>query len=162
MGPRCGGIGYVFLIDGGIVMILSCQNISKAFLEKKVLENISFHIENNEKAAIVGINGAGKTTLLRIIVGEMAPDSGTVTLSKGRTLGYLAQDGAVDTANTIYEELLSVKQHLILLEQRIRSCELSMQSKQGSELEDLMKQYASLTHAFESGDGFTEARSSES
>ena len=101
MGPRCGGIGYVFLIDGGIVMILSCQNISKAFLEKKVLENISFHIENNEKAAIVGINGAGKTTLLRIIVGEMAPDSGTVTLSKGRTLGYLAQDGAVDTANTI-------------------------------------------------------------
>lgn len=154
MGPRCGGIGYVFLIDGGIVMILSCQNISKAFLEKKVLENISFHIENNEKAAIVGINGAGKTTLLRIIVGEMAPDSGTVTLSKGRTLGYLAQDGAVDTANTIYEELLSVKQHLILLEQRIRSCELSMQSKQGSELEDLMKQYASLTHAFESGDGY--------
>ena len=135
-------------------MILSCQNISKAFLENKVLENISFHIENNEKAAIVGINGAGKTTLLRIIVGEMQPDSGTVTLSKGRTIGYLAQDGAVDTSNTILEELLSVKQHLILLEQRIRECEIAMQSKKGSELDALMKQYASLTHTFETGDGY--------
>ena len=135
-------------------MVLSCQNISKSFAENKVLENISFHIENNEKAAIVGINGAGKTTLLRIIVGETVPDSGTVTLSKGRTLGYLAQDGAVDTSNTVYEELLSVKQHLILLEQRIRQCEVDMESRQGNELEALMKQYAALTHAFETGDGY--------
>ncbi len=135
-------------------MILSCQNISKAFLENKVLENISFHIENNEKAAIVGINGAGKTTLLRIIVGEMQPDSGTVTLSKSKTIGYLAQDGAVDTSNTILDELLSVKQHLILLEQRIRECEIAMQSKKGGELDALMKQYASLTHTFETGDGY--------
>ena len=84
-------------------MILSVQNISKAFAENKVLENISFHIEDYEKAAIVGINGAGKTTLLRIIVGEMQPDNGLVVLSKDKTLGYLAQNDAVDTANTIYE-----------------------------------------------------------
>ena len=135
-------------------MILSCQNISKAFSENKVLENISFHIENYEKAAIVGINGAGKTTLLRIIVGETAADSGTVTLSKGKSLGYLAQDGAVDTSSTIYDELLSVKQQLVLLEQRIRDCELSMQSAEGGALEALMKQYDSLTHAFESGGGY--------
>lgn len=135
-------------------MILSCQNISKAFVENKVLENVSFHIEDYEKAAIVGINGAGKTTLLRIIVGQMQPDSGAVTLSKGKTLGYLAQDGAVDTSNTIYEELLSVKQELIDLERRIRECELAMQTKEGGELEQLMKQYANLTHAFETGDGY--------
>ena len=55
-------------------MILSCQNISKAFVENQVLKNVSFHIEDHEKAAIVGINGAGKTTLLRIIVGEITPD----------------------------------------------------------------------------------------
>ncbi len=135
-------------------MILSCQNISKAFSENKVLENISFHIENYEKAAIVGINGAGKTTLLRIIVGEMAADSGTVTLSRNKSMGYLAQDGAVDTSSTIYDELLSVKQQLILLEQRIRDCEVAMQSAEGSSLESLMKQYDSLTHAFETGGGY--------
>ena len=135
-------------------MILSCQNISKAFIENKVLENVSFHIEDYEKAAIVGINGAGKTTLLRILVGETEPDGGCVTLSKNRSLGYLAQDGAVNTANTIYEELLSVKQHLIDLERRIRECEKDMPSKQGAELEALMGQYARLTQAFEADGGY--------
>lgn len=139
---------------GNNIMILSCQSISKAFNENTVLENISFHIEDYEKAAIVGINGAGKTTLLRIIVGEMQPDSGLVTFSKDRTVGYLAQNGAVDTANTIYEELLSVKQELIDLEQRIRECEVAMQSKEGAQLDDLMRQYSNLTHAFEIGDGY--------
>ncbi len=136
-------------------MILSCQNISKAFIENTVLENISFHIEDYEKAAIVGINGAGKTTLLRIIVGEMAPDSGMVTLSKDKTLGYLAQNSAVNTDNTIYEELLSVKQNLIDIERRMRACELSMKQAYGEELDTLMKQYTSLTHAFEIGDGYS-------
>lgn len=135
-------------------MILSCQNISKAFAENKVLENISFHIEDYEKAAIVGINGAGKTTLLRIIVGESEADSGLVTLSKDKTFGYLAQNGAVDTSNTIYEELLSVKQELIELERKIRECEITMQTKDGAELDTLMKRYAGLTHAFEMGDGY--------
>ena len=135
-------------------MILSCQSISKSFVENKVLENISFHIEDYEKAAIVGINGAGKTTLLRIVVGELMPDSGSVTLSKDKTLGYLAQNGAVDTSNTIYQELLSVKQELIDLEKRIRECELAMQTKEGAQLEALMKQYSNLTHAFEMGDGY--------
>lgn len=135
-------------------MILSCQNISKAFAENKVLENISFHIEDYEKAAIVGINGAGKTTLLRIVVGESEADSGLVTLSKDKTLGYLAQNGAVDTSNTIYEELLSVKQELIELERKIRECEITMQTKDGEELDTLMKQYTGLTHAFEMGDGY--------
>lgn len=136
------------------IMILSCQNISKAFIENKVLKNVSFHIEDYEKAAIVGINGAGKTTLLRILVGETEPDGGCVTLSKNRSLGYLAQDGAVNTANTIYEELLSVKQHLIDLERRIRECEKDMPSKQGAELEALMGQYARLTQAFEADGGY--------
>ncbi len=136
-------------------MILSCQNISKAFAEKEVLRNVSFHIEENEKAAIVGINGAGKTTLLRIIVGEMSPDEGLVTFAKDKTVGYLAQNAGVDTNNTIYEELLSVKQELIDLEKRMRECEENMKHTDGEQLEQLMKQYTALTHAFETGDGYS-------
>ena len=135
-------------------MILSCQNISKAFVENQVLKNVSFHIEDHEKAAIVGINGAGKTTLLRIIVGEMTPDDGQVVLAKDKTLGYLAQNSTVDTSHTIYEELLSVKADLLRLEEKIRECENNMKHAEGDALEDLMKQYTSLTHAFETGGGY--------
>lgn len=135
-------------------MILSCQNIEKAFLEKQVLKNCSFHIEDNEKAAIVGINGAGKTTLLRIIVGEMEADGGAVSFARDKTFGYLAQDSAVNTDLTIYEELLSVRRHLVDMEAQIRQTELAMKQADGDALEDLMKKYADLTHAFETENGY--------
>lgn len=96
----------------------------------------------------------GKTTLLRIIVGEMTPDDGQVVLAKDKTLGYLAQNSTVDTSHTIYEELLSVKADLLRLEEKIRECENNMKHANGDALEDLMKQYTSLTHAFETGGGY--------
>ncbi len=136
-------------------MILSCQNISKAFSENQVLKNVSFHIEDYEKAAIVGINGAGKTTLLRIIVGELQADEGSVTLSKNKTLGYLAQNDAVDTSNTIYDELMSVKRELTDTERQLRECEAAMDGLEGIELEDVMKRYSNLTHLFETGGGYS-------
>ena len=136
-------------------MILSCQNICKEFVDKKVLQGVSFHVEDHEKAAIVGINGAGKTTLLRIIVGEMRPDDGMVTLSKDKTLGYLAQNDAVSTENTIYDELLSVKKELLEVEADMRACEEDMKNAEGAALDALMKRYGDLTHAFEMGDGYS-------
>lgn len=135
-------------------MILSCQNIKKVFAENTVLSDISFHIEDNEKAAIVGINGAGKTTLLRIIVGELAPDEGQVILARGKTLGYLAQNAGLNSENTIYDELLSVKENLILLEQKMRRTELAMKGADDKTLSQLMQQYSNDTHLFESGGGY--------
>lgn len=135
-------------------MILSVSNIDKSFNDIPVLKNISFHIEDHDKAAIVGINGAGKTTLLRIIMGELTPDNGIVTISRDRTIGYLSQNEAVSGGNTIYEELLSVKQNIIELEQKIRSTELQMKTASGDTLQRLMNTYSDLTHAFESGGGY--------
>jgi ATP-binding cassette subfamily F protein 3 len=135
-------------------MILSCQNISKTFIDNQVLQNISFHIEDYEKVAIVGINGAGKTTLLRILIGELQADDGLVTFAKDKTCGYLAQNGAVDTSNTIYQELLSVKQELVTLEQQLRDAEQAMHHTEGAALEALMNRYSDLTHAFETKDGY--------
>lgn len=135
-------------------MILSCQNIQKAFVENTVLSNVSFHIEDHEKAAIVGINGAGKTTLLRIIVGELPPDGGQVVLAKGKTLGYLAQNAGLNSENTIYDELLSVKQELILLEQQMRETEAAMKGAGEEALSSLMEKYTSLTHRFETANGY--------
>ncbi len=135
-------------------MILSCQNISKSFNEQPVLSNVSFHIEDYDKAAVVGINGAGKTTLLRIIVGHLQADDGIVTLSKDKSLGYLAQNQDVDSENTIYDELLSVKADLISMEQKIREMEHKMKLVSGTELEALMDSYARLTHSFELSNGY--------
>lgn len=135
-------------------MILSVSNIHKSFNEIPVLRNVSFHIEDYDKAAIVGINGAGKTTLLRIIMGELSADEGLVTVSRDKTIGYLSQHEAVSGENTIYNELLSVKQDIIELEQRMRSVELQMRSASGDTLQQLMTTYTNLTHAFESANGY--------
>lgn len=135
-------------------MILSVSNIDKSFNEVPILRNVSFHIEDYDKAAIVGINGAGKTTLLRIIMGELSADQGVVTVSHDKTIGYLSQHEAVSGDNTIYNELLSVKQDIIDLEQKMRSVELQMKSASEDVLQRLMNTYADLTHAFESANGY--------
>lgn len=135
-------------------MILSVSNIDKSFNEVPVLRNVSFHIEDYDKTAIVGINGAGKTTLLRIIMGELSADAGIVTVSRDKTIGYLSQHEAVSGENTIYDELLSVKQDIIDLEHKIRSTELQMKSASEDALQRLMNTYADLTHAFESANGY--------
>ncbi len=135
-------------------MILSCQNISKAFNEETILKGVSFHIEDYEKAAIVGINGAGKTTLLRIIVGELTPDEGLITLSRGKTFGYLSQNQNVNSDNTLYDEMRGSKADVIALEEKIRETELSMKQASGHKLEELMEAYSRLTHAFELAGGY--------
>lgn len=135
-------------------MILNCVNISKAFQENTVLSNISFHIEEKEKAAIVGINGAGKSTLLKIIVNELSPDNGTVTIAKGKSLGYLAQHQSLISQNTIYHELLQMKKDIIQLEAQIRELEQEMKHLTGSSLEESMENYTNLTHEFEQKNGY--------
>ena len=135
-------------------MILSVSNIQKSFNEVPILKNVSFHIEDNEKAAIVGINGAGKTTLLRIIMGELPADDGLVTFSKDKTVGYLSQHEAVSGEDTIYQELLSVKQDILDMEQQMHTIELQMKTASGDLLDKLMDNYAALTHAYETGGGY--------
>ncbi len=135
-------------------MILSCSHISKAFGTDQILSDISFHIEDQEKAAIVGINGAGKSTLLKIIVGELSPDKGDTTLSKGKTLGYLAQHQDLDSARTIYEELCEVKRPIIEMEQQLRTLELEMKDASGPKLEEKLSIYSRLNHTFELENGY--------
>ena len=135
-------------------MILSCSNISKSFGTDSILNHVSFHIEEREKAAVVGINGAGKSTLLKIIVGELAPDEGSVVIAKGKTLGYLAQHQDLDSGRTIYDELLEVKRPIIEMEERLRTLEVNMKRSQGEELESLSQTYSRLSHEFELANGY--------
>ena len=135
-------------------MILACQNINQAFGTDVIRKNASFHMEDREKAAVVGINGAGKSTLLKIIIGEMEADSGEVVLAKGKTIGYLAQHQDLNSDHTIYQELLTVKQDVIDLETRIREIEAQMKELSGAALDMALEQYTRMNHEFELKNGY--------
>ena len=135
-------------------MILSCQSICKSFGEKVILQDASFHIEEREKAALIGNNGAGKTTLLRIIMEEISADSGTVVLARDKNIGYLAQYQDIHGHHTIYEELMTTKQYILDMEDKIRSLEQEMKYVAGDKLESLMNSYTRLTHQFELENGY--------
>ncbi len=135
-------------------MILSCQNINKSFGDHHVLKDASFHIEEREKTAIVGINGAGKSTLLKIIIGHLSADDGQVIITRGKSIGYLAQHQEMTTGNSIFDELLTVKQDILAIESRMRELEQSMKHAEGDTLAALMNTYDRLNHTFEQQNGY--------
>ena len=135
-------------------MILSCHDISYAIGTQEILEEISFHIEDHEKAAIIGINGAGKSTLLRIIAGELTPDRGTCILGRDKSLGYLAQYQDISSGETIYESVMSIRQDLLDIWHRLRRMEEDMKHVSGEELETLLSSYDRLNLRFEQENGY--------
>ena len=135
-------------------MILACQNISKSFGVDQILSDVSFHIEDREKMAIVGINGSGKTTLLRIIMGEETADSGQVVISKDRTIGYLSQHQDISFDNTVYAEMLLTKQPIIDCEEQMRSLEADMKHCTGEQLDKIMDTYNRLSAYFDRENGY--------
>ncbi len=136
-------------------MILACNHIEKSFSDEVILKDATFHINEQERVAIVGINGAGKTTLLRIIVEELDADAGEVIRAKDTTIGYLPQQQGYHSDNTIYEELLAVKSDVIEMDKKIRAMEEEMTHTEGEALEKLLNQYHRLQTEFESGDGYS-------
>lgn len=135
-------------------MILACHNITKAFGDQIIVENGSFHIEDREKAALIGVNGAGKSTLLKMIMKELAADGGDIILTKGKTIGYLSQHQELQSGNTVYSELKTAKAQIIALEQQIRNMELEISALSGSQLEDRLLTYHRLTEEFELQNGY--------
>ena len=135
-------------------MILDCQHISKAFGLNEVLKDISFHIEEHEKTALIGMNGAGKSTLLRIIMGEMEADHGQVVLSRGASVGYLAQHQIVEGEISIYDEVLQAREHIFALERKMREMEQQMTTLSGQALDQLMEAYHKTTQQFENENGY--------
>ena len=136
-------------------MILSCNHITKSYGVETILDDCSFFINDNEKAAIVGNNGAGKSTIMKIIMGELNADEGTVTLGKDKSIGYLAQYQDLSSHNSIYDEVKSVKQNLIDMEARLLDFEKQMSHVTGDELSKLMETYTNLEHRFQLLNGYS-------
>ncbi len=135
-------------------MILDCHNISKSFGTDEILKEASFHIEEHEKTALVGINGAGKTTLLRIIMGQEQQDQGEVTFAKGASVGYLAQMNMLSGSRSIYDEVALVMRHIIEMEESLRDMEDEMNHVHGAQLDDLMERYHQTQTHFDQLGGY--------
>ncbi len=135
-------------------MILACSHIEKKFNDQTIFSDATFHINDGERAALVGSNGAGKTTLLRIIVGELPADGGEITTAKDKTIGYLPQQQGYHSENSIYEELLDVKKDIVELDRSIRGMEQQMPQASGAELEAMLEKYHRLQTEFEARDGY--------
>ena len=135
-------------------MILACHHISKEYPENVVLRDVTFHLERGDKAALIGINGAGKTTLLRIIVGQENADEGSVSFERDCSYGYLAQNQGLSSERTVYEEVLSVKQYLIDMEEKLSEYEKQMEVLKGEALTITIAEYTDLLHRFERENGY--------
>lgn len=138
------------------MIILSCEKLSKSFGEITVLSDISFSLKEGSQTGVVGGNGAGKTTLFKVITGEYPSDSGQIYKAKNISIGYLKQNEAVDSSNTIWDELLLVFEDLIKMEQAIRKMELEIADFKGSdsEYQKLLDSYAHLLEKFQENNGY--------
>ena len=135
-------------------MILACHNLNKAFGGQVIVRDGSFHIEDREKAALVGVNGAGKSTILKMIVKEEPADSGEIVVTKGKTLGYLAQQQNLEGGRSIYEEVKTAKADIIELENQIRAIEKELKSLSGDALQSRLDTYHRMMSAFEAQNGY--------
>ncbi len=135
-------------------MILQCSHISKAFITDVILSDVSFHINEHEKAAIVGVNGSGKSTLLKIIMDKLPADSGEIILSKDATVGYLAQNQEYDSNRTIMEEMQDAKPEIKQLEKKLADLSAKMNEASSEDLEAYIKQFDSAQHRFDQLNGY--------
>ncbi|WP_248000247.1 ABC-F family ATP-binding cassette domain-containing protein [Lactiplantibacillus plantarum] len=105
------------------MILLQVQQVMRRFGADVLFDNVQMDIQEHARVALVGRNGAGKSTLLKMIAGETVPDEGQISMRKGLTIGYLAQDQGLDSNNTIWEEMSSVFAELHAIEKRMHQLE---------------------------------------
>lgn len=140
------------------MIILSCNNLTKSFGVKSILENISFTVNEGDKIGVIGVNGTGKTTLFKIISGIYGYDSGEIYTSKDCEIGYLEQNTNFYSDNTIFTEVLEVFSDLIKMEEDLRKmeCEISDKSSETNspDLQKLMDNYSHKLELFQNSNGY--------
>ncbi|NLK65513.1 MAG: ABC-F family ATP-binding cassette domain-containing protein, partial [Tissierellia bacterium] len=141
------------------MIVLSCNNVSKAFVAENIIENISFTINDNEKVGLIGLNGAGKTTLFNILTNNIEPDSGEIYIAKGKKIGYLKQNTIIESTMSIMDEMLLIFDEVIKLEEKLHeiSHEISSftEEKDTEKLEALMDTYSKLSEQYVEADGYS-------
>ncbi len=137
------------------MIVLSVQNLQKAFGGNQVLKDVSFVLQDKQRMGLVGVNGCGKSTLLKILAGLMDADDGSFSLGKDLSLGYMEQQFSVSGNKTVYEVLKDVFLPVFAMEEKLRQMEVDMASTQNeTELKRLGDSYERLNFLFEKADGY--------
>ncbi|MBQ9265166.1 MAG: ABC-F family ATP-binding cassette domain-containing protein, partial [Clostridia bacterium] len=137
------------------MIILTVQNLHKAFGGNTVLKDVSFTLQDRQRMGLVGVNGCGKTTLLKILSGKEEADGGSVSLSKGLRIGYMEQQYTAGAGKTVFQELQAVYEPVFSMEEKLRQMETQMATAADeTELKRLGDAYARLSDAFEKADGY--------
>jgi macrolide transport system ATP-binding/permease protein len=136
------------------MLLLSVEQIARAYGPLAVLEGVSFHVSAGERVGLVGANGSGKSTLLRIITAEIAPDQGRFNLARGVEVGYLPQEQPETADLTIDALIRDAVGGLRTLEQRLRELEAVLACAQGAELDAALAEYGDLAERFERRGGY--------
>lgn len=132
--------------------LLSATGILKEFQGEPLTSPLTFNIDENEKIALIGSNGCGKSTLIKMLIGELEPDKGHVTLSKNCTIGYLSQSVISDLSHTLYEEAEEVFKPLMEEEKFLEDlCEKIAEDPSNTELLDT---YSHREPLFREKDGY--------
>jgi len=141
------------------MIILSCNDVTKAYVVDNVIENISFTVNDNEKVGLIGLNGAGKTTLFNILTGTLDYDNGTIFKAKGKKLGYLKQNTHIESSKSIMDEMLFIFENIIKLEEELHVVEHKIscftEEDDSEKLELLMDSYSKLNEKFVEADGYS-------
>ena len=134
-------------------MLVAIDNISKAYGDNQVLNNVTFALPQGQKVGLVGANGVGKSTLIKIIISEIEPDGGEVRVASGAEIGYLAQTLTAAAGLTIAELIDTTLGNIRQIEGRLRQLEAAM-VQPGEDLADLLAEYSELTEQFERRGGY--------
>jgi ATP-binding cassette subfamily F protein 3 len=141
------------------MILLQAEHIQKAYGVDIILQDISLQIQTGERIGLVGVNGAGKSTLMKILAGQLSYDSGVIRKPKEVTIGYLAQDGGLESDRTIQEEMLSVFADLQEEERELRKLEALMGDPavlaDGKRYEQILEEYARRSEAFKERGGYS-------
>ncbi len=134
-------------------MLISGSNIKKSFSERVLFDNVSFHIDDNDKIGFVGSNGVGKTTLFRILMGAEDCDSGELFKSKQVKVGYLDQYSCADSDKSIFDEVLQVFNHITELEREADDIRLAIESG-ADDIDNLVVRQNHINEYLANNDGF--------
>ena len=134
-------------------MLISLNNISKSFLDKKILNNITLAVNEKDRIGLLGINGIGKSTLLNIISGNLEYDDGTIATKSDLRIGYLKQNEALDTTNTLDEEIKDSLRLVFDTKKKIDDISVKMSSATGTDYDKLAEEYEKYTNIYNAADG---------
>ncbi len=136
------------------MIVLTIQNLHKAFGGNVVLKDVSLTLQDHQRMGLVGVNGCGKTTLLNILAGREHADGGSISLMKGMRVGYMEQQYQAQGDSTVFEEMKQVFEPVFAMEEKLRALEHDMSEASEIELKRMGETYARLNDAFEKADGY--------